>query len=81
MDQSSRWKLNYEDVKKWVDNSLLFIAPLATIYLIFVAANINEGGLSWSDFVPNNFVLGTMVLYIVNVLLDFFKKLSKGPTV
>ena len=81
MEQSPRLRLNIEDMKKWMNNTLLFISPIAVIYLVFVTANVNEGGLSWSDFIPNNFVLGTMASYVLAVLLDFFKKLAKGPTV
>ncbi len=53
------------------------MAPVALIYLAFVATEITEQGFSLTDFVPSNFVLGSMVLYLINVLIDFFKKRLK----
>jgi hypothetical protein len=79
METSTKWHVNLEDIQKWMSNSLLFIAPVAVIYLGFVAMNINNGGFAWSDFVPDNIIIGTMVLYVINIAIDFFKKLTQGP--
>jgi len=65
------------DTNKFLNNTLTFMAPVALIYLAFVATEITEQGFSLTDFVPSNFVLGSMVLYLINVLIDFFKKRLK----
>ncbi len=77
MEQSEKWKLNSEDVKKWLKNSLTFFAPVFLIYLSFVSEKLS-GGFTWSVFIPSNSVVSMMVLYGVNVLIDLFKKLSVG---
>lgn len=75
---SKKWQFNVADLDKWLINGLVFIAPVMVIYILFVIANINTEGIQWSDFVPNNFVIGSMTLYVLNIALDFFKKLSKN---
>jgi hypothetical protein len=77
---SPKWKLDFNDLDKWLTNAVVFMAPVVVIYLTFVAANINTEGFAWSDFKINDVVLGTMVLYVVNVVLDFMKKLVKDNT-
>ena len=62
------------DFDKWLNNTLDFFAPVGVIYLGFVATQIVDLGFAVTDFVPSNFVLGSMVLYIINVLLDFLRK-------
>ncbi len=68
-------QLNMADIKKWLHNTLVFFAPVALIYIGFVITNVSSDGISWSDFIPNNATIGAFVLYILNVALDFFKKL------
>lgn len=62
------------DWSKWIFNTLVFAAPLAILYLLFVQANINIDGFQVTDFQPTKEVIGGMILYVINVLLDFFKK-------
>jgi hypothetical protein len=73
--ESERWKVNQEDVSKWLKNTLIFIAPVALIYLGSVSLQL-EDGLQATDFAINSAVAGAMTLYVVNVLLDFFRKLT-----
>lgn len=63
--------LNWE---KWKHNTLYFLRPLAVIYFGAVAVGISADGFSLNDFVPDNVVVGAMVLYVINVIMDFFKK-------
>jgi hypothetical protein len=65
------------DWNKFAKNSLIFFAPLALIYLVFVTAGINADGVQLVDFVPSNEVISMAVLYIINVAIDFFKKFAR----
>lgn len=69
-----REKLLSLDWNKWINNTLVFTAPVAILYLIFIQAEIRKDGIQWEDFKPSAEVAGAMVLYLTNVLLDFFKK-------
>lgn len=66
--------LSTQKLNKWVNNSLTFLAPLAILYLITIQNRIQEGGISLSDFYLDEKMVGAMSLYVINVLLDFFKK-------
>lgn len=74
---STKWSLNSADFHKILHNALVFLSPVALIYLAFVAGNLSNG-VSLSAFIPTPIVQGAMVLYVVNVLIDFFRKLSAG---
>lgn len=71
---SKRYQIKREDIERVGRNALIFFAPLAVIYLSFVAAEIEKDGFTWEDYKPNQVVIGAIMLYIVNVLLDFFRK-------
>ena len=77
--ESEKWKLSWADIDKWTKNATLFFSPVVVLYLLFVISNINQDGFSWSDFNLNDVVVGGMMLYILNTLLDLFRKLSSGP--
>lgn len=66
--------LKQPKLNKWIDNSLVFLAPLAILYLMTIQGRIQEGGISLSDFYLDEKMIGAMSLYVINVLLDFFKK-------
>ena len=67
-----------ELLAKWGVNAKVFLAPLALIYLPFVTANIQLDGIQLSDFQPNQVVIGAMVLYVMNIILDWFKKVQRS---
>ena len=67
-----------ELLAKWSLNARVFLAPLALIYLPFVTANIQLDGIQLSDFQPNQVVIGAMVLYVMNIILDWFKKVQRS---
>ena len=78
MDPNSpKWSLNSIDWQRWIHNALVFISPVVLIYLVAVAS-VLQGGFSWAVFVPTQVVIGSMVLYVVNVLLDLFRKFAAG---
>jgi len=66
--------LKQPKLNKWIDNSLVFLAPLAILYLMTIQGRIQEGGISLSDFYLDEKMIGAMSLYVINVLLDYFKK-------
>ena len=69
-------RLDSERLAKWWKNTITFLAPVIIIYLTSVVSNIQTADFSLLDFVPSNFVLGSMTLYLVNVTLDYLKKLK-----
>jgi len=71
---SNRFQLTRSDVKSWGKVALLFLAPVLGIYLTFVLGGAEADGFQWSDFVPNLFVQGAMVAYVLNELLALIKK-------
>lgn len=68
--QSNRFQLNKEDIRKWGKNALIFLAP--TI-LVFIA--------SLSQLVPQEAWYGAILLYLINILTDLFRKFIAGQTV
>lgn len=75
MEQSPSWKLNITDVKNWLRNTLVFLAPVAIIYLGSISSKITDNGLSTSVFAIDQVLGGAMSLYVLNVVLDLFRKL------
>lgn len=71
---SKRFTLNSEDWAKWRMNLLVFFAPVASMYLLAVQANINLDGFQTADFYPSQVVMGGMIYYVVSTLLDLTKK-------
>lgn len=69
--------LNREEAKRWISNTLVFLAPVLLIYFGSVAPLLQDG-LNVSDFAITPMVGGAMALYIINVAMDFLKKLSQG---
>jgi len=69
-------RLKILDWNKWTNNTLTFLSPLATLYLLSVVANVQSDGFQVADFAPSEVVIGAMMLYVLNTALDFFKKFS-----
>lgn len=76
--ESKKFQINAKDVKKVLSNALLFLAPVILLYITFVQTEINADGIQLKDFIPNSIVIGAMVLYGLNVITDFLKKLLAG---
>jgi len=66
--------LNKQNLNKWKNNSLTFLAPLFILYLVTIQGRIQENGITLDDFYLDEKMIGAMSLYVINVLLDFFKK-------
>lgn len=79
---STRFSLNAADIQNWINNLLLFLAPVFLIYVLAVTALIvgANGVVSLSDFVPSAITIGAMVLYVLNAITDLLRKYAKGPT-
>ena len=71
---SHRFQLRSEDWKRAFHNSLIFLLPLLAIYIAFVTNNIRTDGFAWSDFIPDLIVIGSLILYVLNVMMDLIKK-------
>ena len=69
--------LSTQKLNKWANNSLTFLAPLAILYLITIQNRIQTDGVALEDFYLDEKMIGAMSLYVINVLLDFFKKYRK----
>lgn len=74
-----KFRLNETEINKWSRNVLIFLAPLGIIYLgsVVVILQTPEHIVTFRDFIPSNFVVGAMVLYILNSVLDYLRKLKK----
>lgn len=73
---SEQFKLTKTDTKRWYHNLLVFLAPVAVIYLTTTTGLLMQEGhtILLTDFIPNNFTIGAMVLYVLNGLLDIIRK-------
>ena len=80
---SQAYTLSGVDFQKWTRNLLVFLAPVVLIYLAFVAAAIAaaNGAFSFSELVPNQIVIGAMVLYVINGITDIVRKFVPDTTV
>jgi len=71
--------LSDENSKKFISNSLIFLAPLILIYLMQVQAVLSSENHLFvlSDLIPTQITFGAMMLYSINVMVDYFKKLKR----
>ena len=71
--KSDKNELIKRDIHSWFKTALQFLLPVVLIYIVFVQSNMQDG-FGWSDFIPNTFVQGAMVAYILNEILALIKK-------
>lgn len=64
--------------KKWYHNLLMFLRPVAVLYITAVIGliGLNNGVVKVEYFIPNAFVLGGITLYVLNGALDYLNKLN-----
>lgn len=64
--------------RKWIKNLIVFFIPVLVLYLGQVAIVLQTSGnvVEVGDFAPSSFTLGTVVLYLTNVLIDYAKKVQ-----
>lgn len=67
MKQSKSGDLNRQDYIKWGWNTLIFLAPALVVLFTSVA-----------DVIPSDAKYGALLLYVLNILVDFLRKMIKG---
>ena len=75
---SKKWTLNSQDTQKIVKNAVVFASPVALIYLGFVLSAVQKDGFQLNDLIPSSEAVTVIVLWIINTLIDTFKKLIVG---
>lgn len=75
---SKKWTLNSEETQKVIKNSVVFASPVVLIYLGFVLSAVQKDGFQLNDLVPSSEAVTVIVLWIINTLIDGFKKFSQG---
>lgn len=75
---SKKWTLNQEEIQKVSKNAVVFFSPVALIYLGFVLNAVQKDGFQVNDLVPSSEAVTVIVLWIINTLIDTFKKLIAG---
>ena len=74
---SKEKSLRKEDYKKWFHNLKKFLVPLAILYLVSVISKFEGGVIFNIEYLrPTDPVIGAMILYIFNGLLDLLTKWS-----
>lgn len=70
--------LNKTNKKKWLHNLLKFLRPVIVLYTGAVGTIIgmNGGAVRLEHFIPNSFILGGVVLYLLNTIQDYLNKLE-----
>lgn len=78
--QSQAGTLNSTDIQNWAKNLLVFLAPVIILYLTSVLAVVQFPGhvVKLVDFIPNSVTVGGIVVYLLNGIIDLFKKLIQG---
>lgn len=73
---SQKFDLSSEDLKRSLHWSLVFIAPLAVIYLTSVIAIVTLPFhvFHFSDLIPNAVTTGALALYILDRLYDILMR-------
>ena len=79
--ESKKWHLSSIDISRCFTNALIFLSPLGIIYFTSVISNMNDGVFSWSIFKITSLVAGSLMLYVLNTLLDLFRKLAQNNTI
>lgn len=75
MDKLQLTKTNQN---KWLHNLLMFLKPVAVLYItsVITIIGMNEGIVRLQHFVPTSFFLGGATLYVLNGVLDYLNKLG-----
>ncbi len=63
MKHSKRFALNHEDVKKWLINTAVFLAPALLVFLSAIQAGV-----------PVRQAMLAVYTYLLNVAIDLLKK-------
>lgn len=83
MDNGSpKYRLSNAEVKRWIVNTLLFLAPVALLYITSVLGVLQQEGhvITLGDFGLNQFRLGVIALYVLNTVQDIIRKFIADNT-
>lgn len=69
--------LTHTQQTKWAKNLLVFLSPVIALYLTTIVGVISQSGhaFNFTDFIPNTFAQGGIVLWFLNAALDYLRKL------
>lgn len=69
--------LNKVPFEKWFKNLQVFLAPVIVLYLTTIIGVVSQDGHKFiiNDLLPNSFAWGGIVLWFLNIALDYFRKL------
>ena len=73
---SPRGKVNREDLTRWVNNLLIFLAPVGILYTTSILGILQQPDhlISLKDFVPSKMVQGGMIVYVLSTIQDLLRK-------
>jgi hypothetical protein len=74
-------KLNQQEWREWVNNFLRFgVAPVGIVYLTSTLGilQLPHHLITLQDFIPNQYVIGGMVVSVFNSALDLLLKVRQG---
>jgi hypothetical protein len=63
-------------LQRWVQNLLKFSAPLLIMYITFVSGRLQADGFQFQDFIPSQLEVGALILWVMNAVQDFLRKLT-----
>lgn len=69
-------QLKKPEQKKWFHNILVFLSPVGILYLTTVVGAVSTAPLGFQDFIPGEIALGGMILFVLNGILDYLRKLK-----
>lgn len=76
LEGSPPGEINKTEVKRWQDNLITFLIPLALIYLGSIVVVVQAPGhfITYTDLYPTQVTIGAMILYVINGAYDFLRK-------
>jgi hypothetical protein len=55
--------------RRWLSNALIFVSPVAFVYLTSVLSGVDFGGLQLNDFVTSQIAVGAIIAFVFNTTL------------
>lgn len=73
-------KMTKTNRNKWIRNQIIFLRPViaftVVLYIGFVIPRVEKNGIQLIDFMPTNGVITAWVLYLLNGVYDYFRKMK-----
>lgn len=77
MEKSKKWTLNKNDLKNQLKSALIWLTPMALVYLGQLLTTIAEKKvLGIADLNPDLLTIGAIQLYLINQFYGLFNKLK-----